>query len=297
MKFHIEPTDNPTILKFVADQLLVGEGSYEYAHSDEASGSKVARALLGFPFVKKVYITANFIAVQRRDTATWTAVAEAVKSQLETLTQGLSTLVEDGAQNPKKRPVTVYSEMTPNPAVMKFVSNMKLATGIFEFKNAAAAKEAPLAAALFSFPFIKEVFIAENYLSLTKHNTTSWDDVVLALRDFIAGYLRAGKPILGKATAPKKLKEAGSTSGPTTLNDTERSIVKILEEQIKPAVAGDGGNIEFLKYDAAHKRVEVLLQGACNGCPSSTLTLKQGIESRLKEALPNRVESVEAHET
>lgn len=295
MKFHIEPTENPSILKFIADQMLVETGSYEYSNIDEAGDSEVAQKLFHFPFVKKVYITANFIAVQRYEITTWPEVAEAVKEELEQLTEGRFTLVEAQASPLKKHPITVYSEMTPNPAVMKFVSNIALIDGILEYKDAEQAQRAPLASALFSFAFVKEVFLSENYLSVTKHDTTAWNEVVMPLREFILAYLRDGKPILKptRAAAGRKSADLPLHKGP--LNETEKLIVGILEKQVKPAVASDGGNIEFLKYDAAQKRVEVLLQGACSGCPSSSLTLKQGIETLLKQELPHHIERVEAY--
>ena len=295
MKFRIAPTENPTILKFVADQMLVNGGRYEYSHIEEAGKSEVVQKLFHFPFVEKVYITANFIAVQRCETITWTDVAERVKDQLEECTRGLSVVVADDAESGKKQPVAVYMEMTPNPAVMKFVSNKPLVKGIFEFKNKDEAKSSPLATELFALPFVREVFVTENRVSLTKHDWIEWRDIAMELREFIADYLRDGKPVFQGSDSPEKQSTGQEPARRIARTQTEKRILEILDEQVKPVVAGDGGNIEFLQYDAVEKRVTLLLQGACNGCPSATHTLKQGIESLLKQELPAYVESVEAY--
>ncbi len=295
MRFRIAPTDDPSILKFIADQMLVKGGRYEYSRIEEAEKSEVVQKLFHFPFVKKVYITANFIAIQRRETVAWTAVAERLRDRLEAFTQGLSVVVADDTENGKKRPIAVYAEMTPNPAVVKLISNTPLVKGVFEFTSVDRAKDSPLATELFAFPFVKEVFMTENYISITKHSWVEWRDIVLELREFATDYLRRGKTILQGVDSPGKQGAGQKPARRIALNQTEKRILEILDEQVKPAVVRDGGNIEFLQYDAAQKQVTVLLQGACNGCPSSIHTLKRGIEALLKQELPAYVESVEAH--
>ena len=138
----------------------------------------------------------------------------------------------------------------------------------------------------------KEVFIDENYISISKNDTVQWEEVVMEIRGFIKTYLEEEKNF-GSFLFSNDQKSI--TSNPEySLNDTEQEIVKILEEYVKPAVASDGGNIIFDSYKDTNKRVKVILQGACSGCPSSTFTLKNGIENILKEMLPGKVETVEA---
>ncbi len=203
----------------------------------------------------------------------------------------------------KKVPVSIYAEMTPNPAVMKFVANKKLIDfDSIEFKNIEEAAGSPLAAKLFHFPFVKEIFISANYVSISKYNIAEWDDVVLEVRTFITEYLQNNEGFV--MDDPNKIAEkevvenleAAVTNGaiPKTenLNDIEKRIVAILEEYVKPAVQNDGGNIAFISYE--DKKVNVLLQGACSGCPSSTATLKQGIQNILQQMLPTLVDDVVA---
>ena len=188
-----------------------------------------------------------------------------------------------------KTPVTIYAESTPNPSVMKFVSNKKLTNETVEFKNIDDAKSSPLAKKLFHFPFVKEIFISSNYVSISKYDISTWEEVVMELREFIRSFIEEGNVIIEKSKVKRKNQKLSSLKN---LNSLEEKIVSILEEYIKPAVASDGGNIEFDSYDKKEKSVQVVLQGACSGCPSSTFTLKNGIENMLKEMLPGKVESV-----
>jgi Fe-S cluster biogenesis protein NfuA len=188
-----------------------------------------------------------------------------------------------------KIPVSIYAESTPNPAVMKFVANKPLVTQTVEFKNIDEANNAPMAQQLFHFPFVKEVFIDANYVSITKYEVAEWDSIVLEVREFIRKYIEEGKLILKEI--PQQY-ETTDESTVTNLGETESQIVSILDEYIKPAVASDGGNIQFDSYNEVDKTVQVILQGACSGCPSSTFTLKNGIENMLKEMMPGKIKSV-----
>ena len=198
----------------------------------------------------------------------------------------------------KRVPVSIYAEMTPNPKVMKFVSNkMLLQTDSAEFRNIEEAKPSPLATKLFHFPFVKEVFIAGNYIAIAKFDVTEWDDVAQEVRVFITDFLQEGGVAVHEdELAPAEAKEASSDGSPAVrsedMGEIEGRIVDILEEYIKPAVAQDGGNIAFMGYK--DKIVEVQLQGACSGCPSSTMTLKNGILSILQKMLPTLVDDVVA---
>ncbi|MFM8564936.1 MAG: NifU family protein [Bacteroidota bacterium] len=190
-------------------------------------------------------------------------------------------------------PVSVYAEMTPNPGVMKFVANKRLIdVDHVEFANIEEAQISPLAAALFNFPFVKNVFISTNFLAVEKYNVVEWDAVTQDLRQFIMAHIQEGKPVLTAVPRPKKSDAAEAAADvPAYPEDgIEARIVEILEEYVKPAVAQDGGNIVFAGYE--NKIVKVQLQGACAGCPSSTLTLQQGIKNILQRMLPTLVDDV-----
>lgn len=202
----------------------------------------------------------------------------------------------------KRVPVSIYAEMTPNPKVMKFVSNkMLLKEDHVEFRNIEEAKPSPLATKLFHFPFVKEVFISGNYIAIAKFDIVEWDDVAQEVRIFITEFLQEGGIAVHEDQLPSAQAQAhegadGVAAMPnlTTeeLGEVEQRIVDILEEYVKPAVAQDGGNIAFISY--SNKIVEVQLQGACSGCPSSTMTLKNGILSILQKMLPTLVDDVVA---
>jgi len=198
----------------------------------------------------------------------------------------------------KRVPVSIYAEMTPNPKVMKFVSNkMLLQTDSAEFRNIEEAKPSPLATKLFHFPFVKEVFISGNYIAIAKFDVIEWDDVAQEVRIFITDFLQEGGVAVHEdQLKPAETVETEADGSPAVrdedLGEIEGRIVDILEEYIKPAVAQDGGNIAFMGYK--DKIVEVQLQGACSGCPSSTMTLKNGILSILQKMLPTLVDDVVA---
>lgn len=201
-------------------------------------------------------------------------------------------------------PYTVYAEMTPNPNTMKFVSNRWLVTNDKSYEilaNQRVGGPSPLAEKLFNFPFINGVFIAANFVTLTKSDIIEWQDVVMELRDFITDYLNSeeGVVIREEFLNPAKEEVITETSSDNTaqtsenknFTDFEQKIVEILDEYIKPAVESDGGAIELDSY--SNGVVKVVLKGSCSGCPSSTMTLKAGIEQMLKNMLPE-VQSVEA---
>lgn len=198
----------------------------------------------------------------------------------------------------EKVPVEIYAEMTPNPAVMKFVANMRLIDGdSVEFHNIEEAKPSPLASQLFHFPFVKEVFISTNFVAISKFDIIEWEEVIHEIRGFISEYVRDGKPILTdivpiKETAQETASNITPDIDPSNMGEIETRIVEILEEYVKPAVQQDGGNIRYAGYE--NKIVKVQLQGACAGCPSSTMTLQNGILNLLQRMLPTLVDNVEA---
>ncbi|MEM7086434.1 MAG: NifU family protein [Bacteroidota bacterium] len=303
----IQPTSNENIVKFIANSFFTQANSFEFKNIDEAEPSPIAQQLFYLPFVKTVYISQNFIAIEKYAIVTWEDVQEEVAASIsDYLKSGKPVITETHA--PTKIPVTVYAESTPNPAVLKFVANKPLATGVFEFKSIDDTAHAPLAQDLFGFPFVKEVFISANYVSIAKYNIAEWQEISMELREFIRSYIESGKPILNdkilantEDSAPQNVvgnstenPKAQSSGGQAPVTDIEKEIVSILDEYIKPAVASDGGNIAFDSFNEATKTVRVILQGACSGCPSSTITLKNGIETMLKEMLHGKVMTVEA---
>jgi len=293
LKISIQETTNNTIIKFNTSQILINGGSYEYTNIDEAKNSPLAQQLFYLPFVKKVFITANFIAIQRFDILEWTEVQEEVREQIETYLNDNGVVVNE-EQAATKEAIEVYAEVTPNPSVMKFGTNKSLTQTDVEYKNIdEASKSSPLAQAIFNFSFVKEVFISDNYISVTKYDMVEWNDVFTEVRTFIREYLVAGKTIIRELPSEEKITSENNIEEPKPkLEGISAKIVAILDEYIKPAVASDGGNIAFRSYDDEHKIVRVILQGACSGCPSSTATLKNGIENLLKEMLPNQINEV-----
>ena len=290
----VVPTNNPAILKFETNHFLVEKGSYEFKNIDEARDAPLARQLFYLPFIKTVYIASNFVALERFEIVDWEDVKDEIAQQLvEYLNAGEPVVLE--AQTAQKSPVTLYAEVTPNPAVMKFVANKRLVPVSFEFKNIDEAREAPLALNLFQLPFVKELYFDENYISVTKYEVAEWDEVSMDLRERIRNYLADGNEVvLESAVAGKSATAAQGQAGSALLDDTSKEIMDILEEYVRPAVASDGGNIVFQSYEAKSKTVNVILQGACSGCPSSTFTLKNGIETMLKNMMGDKVREVVA---
>ncbi|MHA6279445.1 NifU family protein [Salinimicrobium sp. CAU 1759] len=293
---NIQPTTKPTIVKFEANIFLTKHENFEFRNIEEADRSPLAQQLFHLPFVKTVYVAQNFVAIEKYNIVHWKDVQHEIAEQIQSFLNSGGIVVTPSEEEIKKIPVTVYAESTPNPTVMKFVSNKKLVLQSVEFKNIDEAKNAPLAKALFHFPFVKEVFIDENYLSIMKYDIAEWEEITQELREFIREYLEQGKEVLTEdhenTSASKKQDSAPVPE--VQLEGTSKEIVAILDEYIKPAVASDGGNILFESYDEDQKLVKVILQGACSGCPSSTITLKNGIETMLKDMLQGRVERVEA---
>ena len=290
----IQATNNPNIIKFEADSFLTQHQSFEFNNIDEAKPSPLAQQLFYLPFVKKVYISGNFIAVERYNIVEWPEVQEEVATQIQDYLNSGGIIIEPSTHS-KKVPVTVYAESTPNPSVMKFVANKKLVTATFEFSSIDEAKLSPFATELFHFPFVKNVFIDENYVSISKYDIAEWNDVTMELREFIRTYIENGKEIVApNANIALEKTQEQLDANFDALDDISKEIINILEEYVKPAVASDGGNIQFESYNKDTKTVKVILQGACSGCPSSTFTLKNGIENMLREMLKDKVQTVEA---
>ena len=280
------------LAKFSITPPLEVSVSKTFINIDQASDAPLVKQLFYLPFVKKIVLENSTLIVERFDILEWEDVIEEVAAQIEDfLNDGGEVL--NVVKERVKVPVTVYAESTPNPSAMKFVANKKITDQTLSFENVDLTHDAPLARELFNFPFVKEVFMDENYISISKHDTIQWEEIVMELRGFIKSYLEEEKTILGPSF-DSQVQDSSQSKSYQNLNETEQEIVKILEEYVKPDVASDGGNIIFDSYEDSEKKVKVVLQGACSGCPSSTFTLKNGIENILKEMLPGRVEMVEA---
>ncbi len=199
----------------------------------------------------------------------------------------------------RKIPYIVYAEGTPNPNSMKFVANKLLIENgaTAQYGSLAETKKAPLAQKLFEFPFVKQVFFSTNYISVTKSDIVSWDDVLLELRVFITEYLNAGNPIINEIPSQEvaidntfsETKQV-YTQHAAPKNEIEVKIIEVLEQYIRPSVEQDGGLITFKSFEDG--KVTVQMKGSCSGCPSSTITLKAGIEALLKRLLPDAVNEV-----
>jgi NFU1 iron-sulfur cluster scaffold homolog, mitochondrial len=184
--------------------------------------------------------------------------------------------------------VSIYTEMTPNPETMKFVANKLLYPGkSIDFPDETSATPSPLAKELFAFPFIKSVFIASNFVTLTKVPDTQWDEVIPTIREFLKQYLEEGKVVINEDQVVVK-KETNTVNADDS--DVVKRIKELLENYVKPAVEMDGGAISFKGYDDGV--VKLMMQGSCSGCPSSMITLKAGIEGMMKRMIPEVKEVV-----
>lgn len=294
-KVTIKKTQNPAILKFEFPDFITQNESFEFKNIDEAGASPLAQQLFYLPFVKTIYISGNFIAVERFSIVEWEDVKEAVAEQIEKFVNDGGIIIKQEDNKAKKQPITVYGETTPNPSALKFVVSRMLTRSAIEFKNIDQTAASPLAKELFKFPYVKEIFIDENYISVTKYDVNNWDEITLELRSFIKQFIENGGTVLDENFVQETLvEETKKTEEFDNLDVTSQKIINILEEYVKPAVAADGGNIAFESFDEENKIVKVILQGACSGCPSSTFTLKSGIEGLLKSMLNDDTIVVEA---
>lgn len=197
----------------------------------------------------------------------------------------------------KTIPATVYAENNPNPATMKFVANKLIVenNGTVEYTDPDECADSPLATRLFNFPFVTNIFMSSNFITITKNEIIEWDDVVLELREYIQEYLNSGKEVFKKdvtLTSMTSNNVAHEEVEPKT--DTEKQIVSILDEYVKPAVERDGGAIHFKSFTDGV--VTVVLKGACSGCPSSSVTLKNGVENMMKNMIPEVTEVIAEEE-
>jgi len=196
---------------------------------------------------------------------------------------------------PTASPVMIYTEQTPNPESLKFVTNKIIYQGTADFREQELAQEwSPLAKELFEFPYVKGVYICNNFVTISKEFNYGWEDIMLKLKEFIKDYVAQDKEVVaaGFEAAMQTLEAERGVSYEYTGDEMElvSKIKELIDTYVKPAVEMDGGNIEFKSFDEGI--VTVILQGSCSGCPSSTVTLKSGIEGMLKRMVPEVKEVV-----
>lgn len=194
-----------------------------------------------------------------------------------------------------KSPVLLYTEQTPNPESLKFVTNRMLYKGTADFREEKLAREwSPLGTALFDLPYVKGVYLCNNFVTITKEFNYDWTDIMLPVKEFLKQYIESGQEILkeGFAEAMAALEAAEGSSQNYSADEAEivKKIKDLIDTYVKPAVEMDGGNIEFKAFREG--KVYVILQGSCSGCPSSTVTLKSGIEGMLKRMVPEVTEVI-----
>lgn len=175
--------------------------------------------------------------------------------------------------------IQVRAEATPNPQTLRFVTNLSLTESPRDFKSVQETSNSPLARKLFGFPWTAGVFIGKDFVAITKQEWVDWETLADPLSDLILEHLERGEPVL------LKIEESSPSSSSEIESEEIKLIKKVLDEEIRPAVAMDGGDILFHKFEDGI--VYLFMKGACSGCPSSTMTLKMGIETRLMQALPN----------
>ena len=268
--------------------IFLSEKRIEFNKIEETIKFPLIQQIFYLPFIKKVTLNKHSVYIEKLNILKWEDVQEELCSQLEEFLNKGGLVSKNEIKTVS--PVTVYAESTPNPNAMKFVVNKKIVDDVFEFKSIDETKDSPLAKSLFGFEFVKEVFFDFNFVSLIQNPGNNWDENVMDVREFIRSFIQDNNTIVFEDRVKNNVK----TNSNIEFDDVSKEIIKIIDENIKPAVASDGGNILFESYDANTQKVNVILQGACSGCPSSTVTLKSGIETMLKDMLPGKISEVNA---
>ena len=280
-------TSRESELEFYSN-IFLSEKRIEFNKIEETSEFPLIQQIFYLPFIKKVILNKHSIYIEKLNILEWLDVQEEICSQIEEFLNNGGIVSKNEIK--KVSPVSVYAESTPNPNAMKFVVNKKIVDDIFEFKSIEETLESPLAKSLFSFPLVKEVFFDFNFVSIIKKVEFNWEENVMEIREFIRSFIQDGNTIVFE----ENIKKVKAKKNNIKIDNVSKEIIKIIDENIKPAVASDGGNILFESYDSETKKVNVILQGACSGCPSSTITLKSGIETMLKDMLPGMISEVNA---
>ena len=290
MEKHIikfKETSREEELEFYSN-IFLSEKRIEFNKIEETIDFPLIQQIFYLPFIKKVTLNKHSVYIEKLNILKWNDVQEELCSQLEEFLNNGGLVSKNEIK--KVSPVTVYAESTPNPNAMKFVVNKKIVDNVFEFKSIDETIDSPLAKSLFGFDFVKEVFFDFNFVSLIQHQGNNWDENVMDIREFIRSFIQDNNTIVFEDRINNNVK----TNSKVEFDDISKEIIKIIDENIKPAVASDGGNILFESYDKNTQKVNVILQGACSGCPSSTVTLKSGSETMLKDMLPGKISEVNA---
>ena len=197
-----------------------------------------------------------------------------------------------------KSPVMLYTEQTPNPEALKYVTNRLLYRGIADFKEPELAAEwSPLAHSLMELPYVRSVYFNNNYVTITKELNYDWAEIMLKLKEFLKEYVEKGGEVVKEGFAEfaeHQMTQSNASQFAGEDGDIARKVKELIDTYVKPAVEMDGGNIEFKAFEKG--RVFVTMQGSCSGCPSSTVTLKAGIEGMLKRMVPEVTEVVQEME-
>jgi len=284
-KFEILENEDKNILVLSCDNEIYSK-RLSFTDDSAAEQFPLVKQLFFLPFIKSITLDKHLILIEKLDFLEWKDVQDEVVEQIENF------LNNGGLIFNISNPITIYAENTPNPSVIKFVANKRLVNVAHEFKDIGNAKYCKIAATLFNHDFISEIYIDFNFISITIKNQYSWENHTMEIREFILSYIRDGNEIIDpKFDLENNIKESIEFD---KMDEISKEIAKLIDDQIKPAVASDGGNILFQSYDSDTLEVKVILQGACSGCPSSTFTLKNGIESMLKDYLPGKISNVVA---
>ena len=284
-KFEILENEDKNILVLSCDNEIYSK-RLSFTDDSAAEQFPLVKQLFFLPFIKSITLDKHLILIEKLDFLEWKDVQDEVVEQIENF------LNNGGLIFNISNSITIYAENTPNPSVIKFVANKRLVNVAHEFKDIGNAKYCKIAATLFNHDFISEIYIDFNFISITIKNQYSWENHTMEIREFILSYIRDGNEIIDpKFDLENNIKESIEFD---KMDEISKEIAKLIDDQIKPAVASDGGNILFQSYDSDTLEVKVILQGACSGCPSSTFTLKNGIESMLKDYLPGKISNVVA---
>ena len=284
-KFEILDNEDKNTLVLSSDKEIYTK---RISFSDDSSAEQfpLVKQLFFLPFIKSVILDKHLILIEKLDFLEWKDVQEEVVEQIENFLNGGGLIFQI------INPITIYAENTPNPSVIKFVANKKLVNVAHEFKDAKSASYCNIAKALFNHDFISEIYIDFNFISITISKEYKWENHIMEIREYILSFVRDGNEIINPKFDIEDIKVDKIDFN--KLDDISKEIAKLIDDQIKPAVASDGGNILFQSYDSDSLEVKVILQGACSGCPSSTYTLKNGIETMLKDYLPGKISNVVA---
>ena len=284
-KFEILDNEDKNTLVLSSDKEIYTK---RISFSDDSSAEQfpLVKQLFFLPFIKSVILDKHLILIEKLDFLEWKDVQDEVVEQMENFLNGGGLIFQI------INLITIYAENTPNPSVIKFVANKKLVNVAHEFKDSKSASYCNIAKALFNHDFISEIYIDFNFISITISKEYSWENHIMEIREYILSFVRDGNEIIDPKFDIDDIKVDKVDFD--KLDDISKEIAKLIDDQIKPAVASDGGNILFQSYDSESLEVKVILQGACSGCPSSTYTLKNGIETMLKDYLPGKISNVVA---